>query len=126
MTPGQELTLVTGRMEKARRGMVLFHDTHAQTAAMIPDFLRTLKRQAKAVVHIVPGPGGPRDACPPPRAGRRRYRDVRNAWINRENTGLKTKRRPRSFDRAAARNRGVASGSVWCGREDSNLHAVTY
>jgi peptidoglycan/xylan/chitin deacetylase (PgdA/CDA1 family) len=59
MTPGQELTLVTGRMEKARRGIVLFHDTHAQTAAMIPDFLRTLKRQRKTVAHIVPGPGGP-------------------------------------------------------------------
>lgn len=57
MTPGQELTLVTGRMEKAGRGMVLFHDTHAQTASMIPDFLRTLKRQGKHVVGIVPGSG---------------------------------------------------------------------
>ena len=57
MTPGQELTLVTGRMEKARRGMVLFHDTHGQTAAMIPDFLRTLKRQGKSVVNIVRGSG---------------------------------------------------------------------
>ena len=65
MTPGQELTLVTGRMEKARRGMVLFHDTHAQTASMIPDFLRTLKRQGKRVVSIVPG-GGATQTLPAP------------------------------------------------------------
>ena len=72
MTPGQELTLVTGRMEKAGRGMVLFHDTHAQTASMIPDFLRTLKRQGKRVVGIVPGSGATPRPCPPPLAGPRR------------------------------------------------------
>jgi peptidoglycan-N-acetylglucosamine deacetylase len=33
---------------------VLFHDTKAQTAAMIPAFLRELKRQGYRVVHVVP------------------------------------------------------------------------
>jgi peptidoglycan-N-acetylglucosamine deacetylase len=35
-------------------GIVLFHDTHAQTARMLPDFLRDLKRLDYRVVHIVP------------------------------------------------------------------------
>jgi peptidoglycan/xylan/chitin deacetylase (PgdA/CDA1 family) len=57
MTPKQELTLVTGRMEKAGRGIVLFHDTHHQTAAMIPEFLRVMKHQGRSVVHLERGAG---------------------------------------------------------------------
>jgi hypothetical protein len=33
---------------------VLFHDTKAQTAAMLPDFLREMKRRGYRVVHVVP------------------------------------------------------------------------
>ena len=36
------------------RGIVLFHDTKAQTAAMLPAFLRALKSRGYAVVHVVP------------------------------------------------------------------------
>src|SRR5581483_5503785 len=43
MTPGQELALVTARIEAARGGIVLFHDTKAQTAAMLPAFLHLLR-----------------------------------------------------------------------------------
>jgi peptidoglycan/xylan/chitin deacetylase (PgdA/CDA1 family) len=54
MSPDQELALVTSRLEAARGGIVLFHDTKKETAAMIPGFLRELKRRGYAVVHIVP------------------------------------------------------------------------
>lgn len=54
MEPAQELDLVLGRLEAAGRGIVLFHDTKAQTAAMIPAFLRELKARGYKVVHIVP------------------------------------------------------------------------
>ena len=54
MTPVQELALVTGRLQAAGRGIVLFHDTKAQTAAMMPDFLRYLRENRYRVVHIVP------------------------------------------------------------------------
>jgi peptidoglycan/xylan/chitin deacetylase (PgdA/CDA1 family) len=53
MTPAQELALVTGRLKVAGRGIILFHDTKAQTAAMMPDFLRYLRENHYHVVHIV-------------------------------------------------------------------------
>jgi peptidoglycan/xylan/chitin deacetylase (PgdA/CDA1 family) len=54
MTPGQELALVTGRLEAAGGGIVLFHDTKIATATMLPAFLRELKVRGYSVVHIVP------------------------------------------------------------------------
>ncbi|MET0968979.1 MAG: polysaccharide deacetylase family protein [Tardiphaga sp.] len=54
MTPQQELELITGRVEANGRGIILFHDTKAQTAAMLPDFLRYLRENHYRVVHIVP------------------------------------------------------------------------
>ena len=57
MTPEAELALVLARLEQARRGVILFHDTKAQTAAMLPAFLRALKARGYRVVHIVPGDG---------------------------------------------------------------------
>lgn len=57
MSPGQQLSLVLERLARARRGIVLFHDTQAQTAAMIPDFLAALAQGGYRVVHMVPGPG---------------------------------------------------------------------
>ena len=62
MTPDQELQLVLARLEQARGGIVLFHDTKAQTAAMLPAFLRALKARGYHVVHVVAAatkPGGP-------------------------------------------------------------------
>lgn len=53
MTPAQELALVTGRLKVAGRGIILFHDTKAQTAAMMPDFLRYLRENHYRVVHVV-------------------------------------------------------------------------
>jgi len=54
MTPAQELHLVLSRIEQVGRGIVLFHDTKAQTAHMVPAFLRELKRRGFSVVHVIP------------------------------------------------------------------------
>ena len=35
-------------------GIVLFHDTKKQTAAMLPSFLRLLKKGGYRIVHVVP------------------------------------------------------------------------
>jgi peptidoglycan-N-acetylglucosamine deacetylase len=53
MTPDQQFDLVMARTEQAGRGIVLFHDTRSQTAAMLPHYLRELKRRGYKIVHIV-------------------------------------------------------------------------
>jgi len=58
MSPEQELRLILSRIEQAGRGIVLFHDTKAQTARMLPAFLRELKRRGFRVVHVVPENAG--------------------------------------------------------------------
>ena len=58
MTPEQQLELVLKRLDAAGGGIVLFHDTKAQTAAMIPAFLSALKERGYKVVHMVPAQGG--------------------------------------------------------------------
>jgi peptidoglycan-N-acetylglucosamine deacetylase len=60
MTPQQELALVLGRVEESQGGIVLFHDTKAQTAAMLPAFLRALKARGFSVVHVVDASAHPR------------------------------------------------------------------
>ena len=42
-----------GRVEANRGGIVLFHDTKKQTAAMLPAFLQFLKKGGYRVVHVV-------------------------------------------------------------------------
>jgi peptidoglycan/xylan/chitin deacetylase (PgdA/CDA1 family) len=58
MTPQQELKLLTGRLNTARKGIILLHDPKAQTAAMLPAFLRYLRDNHYSVVHVVPVPPG--------------------------------------------------------------------
>lgn len=60
MGADQELRLVISRIEKVGRGIVLFHDTKAQTAQMLPAFLRELKKRGYQIVHIVPAGGNRR------------------------------------------------------------------
>jgi len=55
MTPDEELRLILLRIERLGRGIVLFHDTKAQTAQMLPAFLREIKKRGYSVVHVVPG-----------------------------------------------------------------------
>ena len=54
MGPERELRLILSRIEDVNRGIVLFHDTKAQTAKMLPAFLRELKRRGYRIVHVVP------------------------------------------------------------------------
>jgi peptidoglycan/xylan/chitin deacetylase (PgdA/CDA1 family) len=62
MLPAQELNLITQRLQKARKGIILFHDSKARTAAMFPDFLRFLRENGYHVVHVVPkSEGGKHD-----------------------------------------------------------------
>jgi peptidoglycan/xylan/chitin deacetylase (PgdA/CDA1 family) len=49
-----ELKLITDRLRAARKGIILLHDSKAQTAAMLPAFLRYLKDKDYHVVHVVP------------------------------------------------------------------------
>ena len=42
------------RLKAARKGIILFHDPKAQTAAMLPAFLRYLRDNDYHVVHVVP------------------------------------------------------------------------
>jgi peptidoglycan/xylan/chitin deacetylase (PgdA/CDA1 family) len=54
MTPKEELKLITDRLEAAGKGIILFHDTKAHTAAMMPAFLRYLRDNGYHVVHVKP------------------------------------------------------------------------
>jgi peptidoglycan/xylan/chitin deacetylase (PgdA/CDA1 family) len=54
MTPDQELKLITERIAAAGKGIILFHDAQARTAAMMPAFLRYLRENGFRVVHLVP------------------------------------------------------------------------
>jgi peptidoglycan/xylan/chitin deacetylase (PgdA/CDA1 family) len=58
MTPKQELKLIIDRLNIARKGIILFHDPKAQTAAMLPAFLRYLRDNHFRVVHVVPAAAG--------------------------------------------------------------------
>lgn len=63
MTPKAELDLVLSRLEASKGGVLLMHDSKAQTAAMLPQLLRELKQRGFSVAHLVVG-----DAPPPLRA----------------------------------------------------------
>jgi peptidoglycan/xylan/chitin deacetylase (PgdA/CDA1 family) len=54
MTPKQELALLIKRLKVTNRGIILLHDPKAQTAAMLPAFLRYLRDNHYHVVHLVP------------------------------------------------------------------------
>ncbi len=54
MTPAEELRLTLARLTESGRGIVLFHDTKARTAAMLPGFLRALEAGGYRIVHVVP------------------------------------------------------------------------
>jgi peptidoglycan/xylan/chitin deacetylase (PgdA/CDA1 family) len=54
MTPEAELQLLLTRIAHIGRGIVLLHDTKAQTAKMLPALLRELKKRGYRIVHVVP------------------------------------------------------------------------
>ena len=67
MTPEEEVSLVMSRLERnGHKGLLLLHDNHPWTAAMVPMLLRALKAKGYRIVHMVPGPGrGPTVPAPP-------------------------------------------------------------
>lgn len=46
------------RLRRKGRGVILFHDIHGRTAAMLPGFLNELRAGGYRVVHLVPGGRG--------------------------------------------------------------------
>jgi hypothetical protein len=61
MTPERQLAVVLQRLAVTDGGIMLFHDTRAQTAAMVAPLLRALKTRNFRIVHTVPAvsaPGG--------------------------------------------------------------------
>ncbi|WP_137044285.1 polysaccharide deacetylase family protein [Pseudolabrys sp. FHR47] len=57
MSPDVQLQKLLRRIEHVRRGIVLLHDTKAQTAAMLPRLLRELRTRGYRIVHVVPAVG---------------------------------------------------------------------
>lgn len=53
MTPDQQLNLLIERLDNQGKGIILLHDTKAQTARMLPAFLQYLRRNGYKVVHLV-------------------------------------------------------------------------
>jgi peptidoglycan/xylan/chitin deacetylase (PgdA/CDA1 family) len=58
MTPQAQLKQLTDRLKIAGKGIILLHDSRAQTASMLPAFLRYLRDNHYRVVHLVPAPRG--------------------------------------------------------------------
>jgi peptidoglycan/xylan/chitin deacetylase (PgdA/CDA1 family) len=69
MTPEVQLKLLIGRLEAVRKGILLLHDPRAQTAAMLPAFLRYLREHGYRVVHIVPAASASQRAAKSDTAG---------------------------------------------------------
>ena len=66
LTPQAELDLVLKRLDRAKRGILLMHDTRASTAEMLPQLLRALKQRGYKIVHIAPGSDKPAFRAAPP------------------------------------------------------------
>lgn len=54
MTPDTQLKRLIDRGREAGKGILLLHDSQAQTAAVLPAFLRYLRDNGYRVVHVVP------------------------------------------------------------------------
>lgn len=72
MAPSTQLDMIMQRLRRTKGGIVLMHDTRAQTAAMVPALLRALKREGYRIVHAVPADPEPEVArAASPAFGRR-------------------------------------------------------
>lgn len=54
-TPDRVLARTLSRLDARGRGIILFHDLHARTVAMLPRFLARLEERGYKVVHMAPG-----------------------------------------------------------------------
>ncbi len=64
-TPEAQLDLTMKRLEARGGGILLLHDIHAQTVAMLPMLLRRLKQRGFRIVHLTPGAARPALKEPP-------------------------------------------------------------
>jgi peptidoglycan/xylan/chitin deacetylase (PgdA/CDA1 family) len=88
MAAGQELDLLMHRLEQAKKGILLLHDTKRQTAEMLPSLLRELKSHNYHIVHIVPGPGPLQSAAAGPQWTSETERILRHMWPRALPTGV--------------------------------------
>jgi peptidoglycan/xylan/chitin deacetylase (PgdA/CDA1 family) len=61
-TPAEVMARTLERLERRGNGVILFHDIHPRTVAMLPDFLTALRERGYRVVHLrtrQPAPDGP-------------------------------------------------------------------
>lgn len=56
MSPERQLSLLMGRLARARKGIILLHDVVGQTAAMFPAFLAALCAGGYKIAHLKAGP----------------------------------------------------------------------
>ena len=63
-TPEEELKLLLRRIAKVDHGIVLLHDTRAETVHMLPALLRALKERGYRIVHVVPAESSAAPAQP--------------------------------------------------------------
>lgn len=54
MAPEAQLMRLIDSVKKAGKGILVLHDSSAQTAAALPDFLRYLRDNGYSIVHVVP------------------------------------------------------------------------
>jgi peptidoglycan-N-acetylglucosamine deacetylase len=59
MSPDRQLTLLMGRLARARKGIILLHDVVGQTAVMFPAFLQALCNGGYRVANMKAGPFAP-------------------------------------------------------------------
>ncbi len=60
-TPAEVMARTLERLERRGKGIILFHDIHPRTVAMLPDFLTALRERGYRVVHLrtrQPAPDG--------------------------------------------------------------------
>ncbi|MFT4098480.1 MAG: polysaccharide deacetylase family protein [Rhodoblastus sp.] len=76
-TPEAQLELVMRRLAASHGGILLLHDIHAQTVAMLPMLLRRLKQDGYRIVHIQPGA-----AKPPLREAPRGWKSETGAFLD--------------------------------------------
>jgi peptidoglycan/xylan/chitin deacetylase (PgdA/CDA1 family) len=63
MTPQEELKILADRLSIAHKGIILLHDPKGHTAAMLPAFLRYLRKNDYHIVHLVPAVPGAKAAA---------------------------------------------------------------
>lgn len=83
--PERVISNVMNGLEKAKGGIILFHDIHASTAQALPELLKQLKAKGYKVVHLQPKTAIVPIASytEPPKAAPRAKKRVRRAYRSR-------------------------------------------